>query len=69
VDVRVLKKTIWPHQVKLKANSDYDGYEYFDPRVRWLEEKIPEDRWYVIAPNRFAFKMQEDATMFLLRWS
>ena len=67
--MRVLKKSIWPHQVKLKAESDYDGYDYFDPRVRWLEEKMPEHHWHVIAPNQFAFKKKEDATMFLLRWS
>lgn len=67
--MRVLKKSIWPHQVKLKAESDYDGYDYFDPRVRWLEEKLPEDQWRTIAPNSFAFKKQEDVTMFLLKWS
>ena len=40
-----------------------------DERVIWLEEKISKDRWYVLGPNRFAFKTQQDAVMFSLRWS
>ncbi len=62
--MRVLKKTIWPHQVKIKRDL-----EDFDPRVEWLEEKIPRERWYVIAPHTFCFKDGKDAMMFTLRWS
>ncbi len=67
--MRVLKKTIWPYQVKLDPKKDTDGHYYFDPRAEWLEMKIPKDRFYVIAPNTFCFKTQEDAVMFSLRWS
>lgn len=67
--MRILKKSIWPHQVNLKPKAGQQADFYYDPRVEWLEEKWEKDRWYVIGPNRFAFKTQEDATMFLLRWS
>jgi len=62
--MRVLKKTIWPYQIKIKR--DLKG---FDPRVEWLEEKIPEGRWYIIAPHTFCFKNEKDALMFSLKWS
>lgn len=65
--MRVLKKTIWPHQIKLNAKKEYDGNES-DSRIQWLKERMPQDKWYVIAPDRFAFKTQEDAVMFSLRW-
>ncbi len=62
--MRVLKKTIWPYQIKIKR--DLEG---FDPRVEWLEEKVPRDRWYVISPYTFCFKNEKDAIMFSMRWS
>lgn len=67
--MRVLKKTIWPYQVKLDPKKDFDGSYYFDPRSEWLEERMDKDRFYVIGPNTFCFKTQEDAVMFTLRWS
>ena len=67
--MRVLKKSIWPHQVKLESKEYHHDDYYFDPRVIWLEEKWGKDRWYVLGPNTFAFKTQEDATLFLLRWT
>jgi hypothetical protein len=62
--MRILKKTIWPHQITL---DPFKGDT--DQRVIWLENKIPKDRWYVIGPNRYCFKTDQDATMFALRWS
>jgi len=44
--MRILKKTIWPHQITL---DPFKGDT--DQRVIWLENKIPKDRWYVIGPN------------------
>lgn len=67
--MRVLKKSIWPHQINLQPQKDFDGNYWFDPRVKWLEERMDKDRFYVIGPNVFAFKTQEDAVMFSLRWS
>jgi hypothetical protein len=62
--MRVLKKSIWPHQVILKpVNGSVDD------RVVWLKEKMPQDRWYILGPERYCFKRQEDAVMFSLRWA
>jgi hypothetical protein len=63
--MRVLKKSIWPHQVTLPTVVT----DRQDPRLVWLEEKMPKDRWYLIGPNRYCFKVQQDAVMFTLRWS
>ncbi len=63
--MRVLKKTIWPHQVHCQPIPLYQH----DPRIEWLEEKLPKERWYVVAPHTFCFKDQKDAVMFSLRWS
>jgi hypothetical protein len=63
--MRVLKKSIWPHQVKLKSEI----YDNRDPRIDWLVEKLPKDRWYALGPNTYCFKTQQDAVMFSLRWS
>lgn len=63
--MRVLKKSIWPYQVKLKS----DIQDHRDPRVDWLAEKMPKDRWYIIGPNTYCFKTSQDAVMFSLKWS
>lgn len=62
--MRILKKTIWPHQVVLKS---VEGEH--DQRMVWLKERIPLDNYYVLGPDRYAFKTQQDAVMFSLRWS
>ncbi len=67
--MRVLKKSIWPYQVKLNPKTDRDDDHWFDPREAWLEEKMSKDQFYVIAPNTFCFKNQQDAVMFSLRWA
>jgi hypothetical protein len=63
--MRVLKKSIWPHQVKLSSVVVADR----DPRLDWLNERLSKDRWYLIGPNTYCFKIQQDAVMFSLRWS
>lgn len=62
--MRVLKKTIWPHQIIVKSRQDET-----EQLLTWLKEKLPKDRWYVLGPNRYAFKTQQDAVMFSLRWA
>lgn len=62
--MRVLKKTIWPHQIIIKSSQDDT-----EQRIAWLKEKMPIDRWYVLGPDRYAFKTQQDAVMFALRFS
>jgi hypothetical protein len=62
--MRVLKKTIWPHQIKLTGVGGN-----VDPRLQWLEEKLPRDQWYILAPNTYCFKTSDNALMFSLRWS
>lgn len=62
--MRILKKSLWPHQVTLKSALDKNQ----DPRVAWLKERMPLDNYYVLGPNRYAFKRQEDAVLFSLRW-
>ena len=54
--MRVLKKTIWPHQVKLESNVEDDR----DPRLVWLKEKLSKDRWYLVGPNTYCFKTGSD---------
>ena len=63
--MRVLKKTIWPHQIKLVS----DVQDNCDPRLIWLNEKLSKDRWYLIGPDTYCFKTQQDAVIFSLRWS
>lgn len=62
--MRILKKTIWPHQVILKS---VEGDT--DQRIEWLKERMPLDNYYILGPNRYAFKNQQDAVIFSLRWS
>lgn len=62
--MRILKKTFWPHQVVLKS-SEADT----DQKIAWLKERMPLDNYYVLGPNRYAFKTQQDAVMFSLRWA
>ena len=45
--MRVLKKTIWPHQIKLASNVQ----DNCDSRLIWLNEKLSKDRWYLIGPG------------------
>jgi len=63
--MRVLKKSIWPHQVVLKQHAE----KTVDERAEWLKHRIPQDRWYVLGPNRYCFKEQQDAVLFSLKWS
>jgi hypothetical protein len=63
--MRILKKSIWPHQVKLASNVEDNR----DPRLVWLNEKLSKDRWYLVGPNTYCFKTQQDAVIFSLRWS
>jgi hypothetical protein len=62
--MRILKKTIWPHQIALTPPIDN-----VDEITAWLKERMPQDKWYVIGPNRFCFKTSQDATLFSLRWA
>ncbi len=62
--MRILKKTFWPHRVVLKS-SEADT----DQKIAWLKERMPLDNYYVLGPNRYAFKTQQDAVMFSLRWA
>ena len=62
--MRILKKTIWPHQIIIKS-SQADT----EQRLTWLKEHMPLDNYYVLGPNRYAFKTQQDAVMFSLRWA
>ena len=62
--MRILKKSIWLHQIVLKSVQGT-----VDDRVVWLEEHLSKDRWYIVGPNRYCFKTQQDAVMFSLRWS
>lgn len=34
--MRVLKKSIWPHQVKLESNKYHHEDYFFDPRSVWM---------------------------------
>ena len=63
--MRILKKSIWPHQVKLESTVE----DNLDPRLVWLNEKLSKDRWYLVGPNTYCFKTQQDAVIFSLRWS
>jgi nuclear transport factor 2 (NTF2) superfamily protein len=63
--MRVLKKSIWPHEVRLRSEI----HDNRDPRIDWLTEKLPKDRWYALGPNVYCFKTSQDAVMFSLRWS
>lgn len=62
--MRILNKSIWPYQITLKSVVS----ENRDPRLDWLSEKIPKERWYLVGPNRYCFKKEQDAIMFSLRW-
>lgn len=68
--MRVLKKELWPHSIKIKELTDDDVYDI----ENWLGETLGifKGRWNVVYQyNRtdFYFKDNEDAMMFSLRWS
>ncbi len=67
--MRVLKKSIWPYQVKLSPKTEKDDNGWFDPREEWLASNMNKDRFYVLGPNNYAFKDERDAVMFSLKWA
>ena len=68
--MRVLKKELWPHSIKIKELTDDDVYDI----ENWLGDKLGmfKDRWNVVhgyTTSDYYFKKGPDATMFALRWS
>ena len=69
--MRILKKTLWPHCVKLNVEENSDSM--YDLEI-WLGETLGQfkNRWncvYHHTRTDFYFRDQEDAMMFTLRWS
>ena len=58
--MRVLNKKYWPYHVA--ANDGADAKE------RWCYERFKSREWRNVGPY-FAFKREEDAMMFTLRWA
>jgi hypothetical protein len=70
VIVRVLKKELWPHSIKIKELTDDDVYDI----ENWLGEKLGifKGRWNVVYEYNhtdFYFKEQGDAVIFALKWA
>jgi hypothetical protein len=68
--MRVLKKQLWPHCVKIKDLTDDSIYDI----ENWLGEKLGifKGQWNVVhgfSASDYYFKKGPDATMFALRWS
>jgi hypothetical protein len=62
--VRILKKTIWPHQMRLPVIRDVLS----DPRADWLEQRLSPDSFLVAGPWHYCFKHKSDMLMFALVW-
>ena len=68
--MRVLKKEVWPHSIKIKELTDDDVYDI----ENWLGEKLGtfKGRWNVVYEYNhtdFYFKEQGDAVIFALKWA
>ena len=65
--MRVLNKSIWPHQTRVNGNSD-------DIFI-WCQQKLYhgghyEPNWYYnYETNTWCFKDEKEFTMFCLRWA
>lgn len=72
--MRVLKKDLWPHCVRLKTNPGDAGRDVAMDIELWLGDKLGcfRDRWncvYHCNGTDYYFRKGEDATLFALRWS
>lgn len=67
--MRVLNKKYWPYQITLDKRVRYITDS--DPRERWCYENFKSANWNCLGydPKTFAFKRQEDAVLFALKWS
>ena len=68
--MRILKKELWPHSIKIKELTNDDVYDI----ENWLGETLGtfKGRWNVVYEfnhTDFYFKEKEDAMIFSLRWS
>lgn len=58
--MRVLNKKYWPHHVKIEDEAG--------TKERWCYENFRSADWRNVGPY-FAFKREEDAMFFTLKWS
>jgi hypothetical protein len=58
--MRVLNKRYWPYHVAASDGAD--------AKERWCYERFKSSEWRNVGPY-FAFKREEDAIMFTLRWA
>jgi hypothetical protein len=67
--MRVLNRRYWPHQITCDKVVKYITDR--DPRERWCYDNFKSRDWHCLGynPKTFAFKRQEDAVLFSLRWS
>lgn len=56
--MRILNKKYWPHHIVVKEPADAE---------RWCYTKFKSADWRNVG-QYFAFKQQQDAVMFSLRW-
>lgn len=68
--MRVLNKKYWPYQITLDS-KDVKYITDKDHRERWCYENFKSRNWncYGWYPKTFAFKREEDAVLFALKWS
>jgi len=64
--MRVLNKKYWPYHVAVKE-THRSVFEKSDEAERWCYTKFKSGNWRNVG-NYFAFKQQQDAVMFTLRW-
>jgi hypothetical protein len=57
--MRVLNKKYWPYHVKAETT---------DKQERWCYENLKSSEWRNVG-SYFAFKREQDAMMFTLKWS
>jgi hypothetical protein len=60
--MRVLNKKYWPHHVTL-------GPLKIDQAERWCYDNIESSKYWRNVGTYFAFKREQDAMIFTLRWS
>ena len=64
--MRILNKKYWPYHVPVKG-ANHSVFVKADDAERWCYTKFKSGNWRNV-DNYFAFKQEQDALMFTLRW-
>jgi hypothetical protein len=64
--MRVLNKKYWPYHVEVKETS-YSVFVKADDAERWCYNNFKSSEWRNVG-NYFAFKREQDALLFTLKW-